>query len=518
MTVKTVTDEQREAIHALIRNDSAFMSTFFQIPSKENEGSRKPFRLWDAQERLINNLTGRDLVIKPAQIGITSACTGLFFKRTLTTPDTTSIIIAHEETLTKRLLNRADVFYKSSVFSDPESPFFLKMDHDSASEKRFPSINSVMYIGTARAQVFGRGEPIHNLLLSEAAFYIDDARDRIVLPSLQRVPPSGSVIMESTPNGEGGYYFDEVQKALDGHGTFTLHVFYWWDNPDNFLPRGSNIGRMPEQDKWELDYTLEESNLVRHYGVTEDQIRWRRWKIREMDVMFWQEHLESLDTCFLIAGSPYYDPQRTIELSKGCYPPPFTTPGGGVAWYKPDANGIYVMGVDPGQGKVTESVATVWRVDLEEIRQEARLSGLIEGDILATKTMELGKYYNNALIVAEVNAHGILLVKGLKKYPRVYMRRDVISGYPSLHPGWITSARTKPFMMAELQRRLRNLLTHDSELVRQIRGWREVGGLNRPVTITADDYHDSACLAMIGAMNQGPRPNGGFKGPTGWNW
>lgn len=504
----------------VITDDLLFVRTFLRIPDKQQR--IVPLIPKPCQERFVTNLTGRDIAVKPAQLGMTTIASALILKRTLTTPNTTSVIVAHEEFLTQRLLHRTQVMYDNL-------PDFLKipMDHRSSYEKRFTDINSVLYIGTARSQVFGRGEPIHNLLFSEEAFYVPDALERVILPSLQRVPPTGSVIRESTPHGETNSFYDEVSLALEGKSTFHLQVFFWWDEPDNYLPISSP--RALPEDRDTLTYTPDESNLAKTYGLSEGQIRWRRWKIRELGDLFWQEHPEDLATCFLTTGQSYYDQTTISTLAKQCYKAPHSGPENAEVWFPPEEGVSYIMGVDPGQGKVSQSVATVWRLlivdksqegksDVEiRVRHEATLSGLIEPDLMGYKCKELGRYYNTAMIIPEANSHGLALVAAIKDYPSLYFRRNIISGQASSDIGWLTTSNTKPFMMQQLQSRLKTIETHDAELVRQIASFREVG-LNKVVTQGADDYHDSACLAMVGLVTFNTNRRRGFIEHSGWRW
>ena len=499
----------------LIADDAAFMESMFEIPDKNQ--LRVPFSLKPAQAKMLKAIRdaggyGRFLVVKPAQIGSTSFWTGLFLKRTVTTSDTTSAIVAHEDFLTQRLLQRAEVFYQT--MPDIVRP---EMDHKSAHEKRFPGINSVMYIGTARSAVFGRGEPIHNMLFSEAAFYMPGAVDKIVKPTLQRVPIYGTVVMESTPNGDDGYFYEQVQLALEGESSFqSIIVLYWWDEPDNYLPRGLML--VPERDRFDLEYTAEEDALIEQHSLTEGQIRWRRWKMRELDILFFQEHLESLDTCFMTPGLPYYDATTTYEQRVNIRPPSGKFEKADT-WEDPQDGFHYVMGVDPGQAKITKSVATVWKLNGDAPEQVAELAGLIDTESMALQCGRLGRHYNSALAVPEANAHGIAFMRDFRGYPRVYMKRNLINGIPTLQPGWITGPSPKPFMMNELARRLPKMVIRSEELLRQIRGWRDLGN-GRAATITADDYHDSACLSMVGAatVSSAGVVGRGFRGESGFAW
>lgn len=507
----------QDALKLLIDDDLLFIKSFMKIPSKHADSQLLPFDPWPVQRRVIDEMSGRDLVVKDSQIGSTSIWSAVFMKRTMTRPNTTSVIMAHEEFLTSRLLHRADVFYESV-------PKKLKpeMDHRSTTEKRFPDINSVLYIGTAKAQVKGRGEPIHNLLFSEEAFYPPDAYNRIIVPSIERVPDDGLVVRESTPNGEQGSFYEEVSKARAGKSIYRLHAMYWWENPDNHIGVGTpHYDRMDEDERDMQHLRPEELLMQANLRLTLDQLRWRRFKLLDTGKLFMQEHLESLDTCFLSVGEPYYDPNVTMRGTESCYPAPGSGPGGAEVWHKPEPGGVYTLGVDPGQGKITESVGHVWRWDLDHPRHEASIRGLIEPRPMAEKCMELGFWYNQALMVPEDNSHGIAFIQRivdpvLGAYPRVYFRTDIVSGRQSRAIGWHTGGKTKPFMMQEMKRRLLNLECHEAEFWRQLRGWKD--GYPVPVSLTADDVHDAACLAHVGAIGLGGNNVKGYRGNTGWTW
>ena len=130
-----------------------------------------------------------------------------------------------------------------------------------------------------------------------------------------------------------------------------------------------------------------------------------------------------------------------------CFEAPHSYQGAKI-WYQPEADGQYVMGIDPGQGKITQSVAVVIRTDLEYLRHEATLAGLIEPGAMGKRCKELGWYYNTALLVPEANGHGVGLCLEIKDYRRLYWRKDIVSGKKGTQIGWQTSTRTKPFMMS----------------------------------------------------------------------
>ena len=159
-TTDTVLDGAR-----IISDDSYFFEHLIKIDDRNQ--NLISFKLNPAQEILHDRLTGRDIVIKAGQLGVTTFFLARDFKRTITRPGTTSVLVAHEEFLTQRLLSRVNYMYDKlpEVIRTDLGPIKKPIRiHDSAHEKSFPELNSIFYIGTARAFVFGRGEPIHNFI------------------------------------------------------------------------------------------------------------------------------------------------------------------------------------------------------------------------------------------------------------------------------------------------------------------------------------------------------------------
>ena len=184
----------------LLLTESAESTKYFcenYVWIEDRNRNKIQFKYNPAQEILHREMTGRDICIKASQLGITTFFLARYFKDTILKPGTTSVVIAHEEFLTQRLLARTNTIYNNlpKRIKTNLGPLDIpKRKSDSSSQKSFPEINSVFYIGSARAYVFGRGEPIHRFLGSEVAFWPD--ADRILTPSMQRVPIEGQMILE----------------------------------------------------------------------------------------------------------------------------------------------------------------------------------------------------------------------------------------------------------------------------------------------------------------------------------
>ena len=512
-----MTTEVDEAIHTLLSNRTLFIETLLQIEDKERDLVQ--FKLNPIQKDIIGTATGRDIYVKPAQVGFSSVSIADYLVDALTIRGTVAVIVSYNDFISGRLLRKAQLFYdilKSRVPSIPD------LHHRSTSEKTFPDMHSSFYIGSAGSFAFGRGETIHDLLLDEYAFWQPGDAQRIALPTIQRVPLSGRVRIGSTPNGEDNDFCEMYKAAKEGKdigkSVFTAHFYPWTQHPEYQLDKDSPYA-LPADNISPLQYSEDELKLVNNYNTTEEQIRWRRRKIAEVESMrrsgetrllFSQEYPENDIDCFLAAGDMVYDIDNVNRLAKECYPAPYSFQSAQV-WYPPQQGKRYLIGIDPGLGKESKSVATVWHFADDKFTHCATLGGLYVPDIMAGKVIELGGYYNKALLAAESN---IEFVTHIKNYPNLYYRQDILSGKVSNHIGWQTSRGNKQYMITELNRNLTKIITHDNIFVSQLRNLRYYG--EKIISIGSDDYHDSAAIAIV-CRDSMPITRG-VVGSCGWKW
>lgn len=480
------------------------------------------------QRDVLTNETGRDVYVKPGQVGFTSIVMADYLLDTLTVPGTISVVISHEEFITQRHLVKVQSFYDRLLRRVPSIP---KMHHKSAFEKTFPEVDGTFYIGSARAYVFGRGELINNLLCDEYAFWEPDSISRIMVPILKRVPPSMRIKVGSTPNGSEGNSFYELYMAakegLDiGESVFTPHFYPWWLHPEYSIsydcPYALPRDRVPV-----LDLTADERKLVESYGLTHDQIRWRRYSIAELlsldrsgekAKMFQQEFPENDVDCFLAAGDMAYDVEMVNYLCKKCYPAPRIIEDGVRQWFPPEADEAYIVSIDVGIAKASETVISVWRFweenGIEKCKHYATKGGLILPDEAARIAKNLARHYNRALVTWDAASQGEAVAVSMKDYGNVYYRTDIISGKQRMVPGWLTTPKSKLYMHNQVRMMLPQLECYDLDIMGQLRNMRFDG--DKLFAVGMDDYHDSMGIAIV---CRGSIPvTVGFAGESGWTW
>ncbi len=509
------------------------------VPIENKDRQVVPFVLNPIQDNMLITSSSKDVYVKPSQVGGTSIIMCDFLLDCLIHKGTTSVIISYDEFITGRLLRKAQAFYDNLKLNIPSIP---KLHHRSVFEKTFVFEDrlgtklgeSSFYIASAKGFAMPRGEPIHNLLLDELAFWPAGAASDAFAAAMNRVPlrRGTKVRAVSTPNGEDNDFYDLYMAAKEGKAigksVFTAHFYPWFFMPEYSLPADSEFV-LPGDDKPMLtDLDPDELLLMTKFSelgieVLEayNKIRWRRYKKAEMGslkrsgetvLLFSQEYPEDDVSCFQSAHDQWYDTEEINRLAKECYPAPSTYLGADI-WYPPEEGRSYLMAIDPGLGKQSESVATVWTFNEDEYKHCATFSGYYAGKEMADRCFPIAKYYDEATIA---NEDALDITSHLTSYPNLYYRTDPVTGAVGKNIGWQTNGNTKPFMCNETKRCMPKWTCHDIRIVQQCRNIRE--GMSRgriiPVSVGSDDYHDSAAIAMV--CRDSIQIERGFVGAKGW--
>jgi hypothetical protein len=477
------------------------IESLFKIDNKE--GIVRPFK-FNAVQRYFNlNKGKRNIVLKSRQMGISSSILADMAADCVINPNTYAAVISHETEAAKRLLDRVQFYYDTMT---PPKPL---MGADSRTEKTFPEMHSSIYIGTAGARAFGRGDTIRKALLSELAFYEDP--EKILNGVEDAVPITGELTIECTPNGEDNLFHRKWVRAREGKSPYKPFFFPWWMDKGYTIPRGAEIA-LPD-DRGELSFTQEEVDLISKNKLTEDQIRWRRWKIDEKEGLFWQEYPEDEISCFISIGDPVFDTTDIARMTQECYEVDKAIEGWRV-WKVPEPKMMYTIGVDTSAGAPGGSYSGVAVLDS---RWEvcATFQARIEPHLLAALLKKLGMWYNTAELAIERNFTGYAVLGHLLEYPNVYHQRDFTTGKITSNRGWWTNEQTKQFMITATKDHLAALHIHDMNLVRQLKGYRYIR--YKP---TAQTYDDLAMALMIAiAVRKVTGASRGYMGNTpGWGW
>lgn len=409
-----------------------YLENFVKIKPKK-PGALIPFVLNEAQKDLFNtvNTHNRVIILKSRQIGFSTAMVGYFYHDTIMTPGTTTAIIGYNSDLTAELLDKVKTFLHST-------PAHLRptVEYNSKYEMSFPKMNSKILVLPSTVNV-GRGYTLSNVLATELSSW-ENAEEKMMTLEAS-VPIEGKLVIESSPKGEGNHY----------------HMM--WVNDNDYIKKKYG---------WWWGYSRSEINIIR-----------RRMNNPQL---FAQEYGLS----FLASGRSVFDKRMIIKMRSNVrrlgekiiledgtthivnevkklriYKPPVT-------------GGVYVISGDVSEGVEggDYSFATVWnRRTGEEV---AMFRGLVPPDVFGEMLDEWGRKYNNALMIVEVNNHGLTTLTILKQllYPSLYFRLSKLEGTSlssSDKLGWRTTRVTRPLMIDEFAQACREgeLIIHSKEIL-----------------------------------------------------
>lgn len=402
------------------------------------DGQRTKLELNPIQRTYVATRTARDILLKPRQVGITTeelARDVWFF---LTRPGARVVVVCQSMTdhnARNELSAKIQVMFQALA----SEGVVLDFDRESTTMWTLPRSQSTLTIVEAgasevSAQKKGRGGTVHRLHVTELAFF--EHAQATLNALLESVPDprfGSEVVFESTANGAGGYFFDAYQRAKRQEGAFKAHFFPWFEQPEyaTALEPGEVVEPRTERERL----------LVERHGLTPEQLKWYRAKVADktQDLVD-QEYPSDEDTCWLVEGRPYFDPEAQKILALKTREPIETRRilhGEAVLmlWAKPRPKGVYLIAADPSEGvKRDESAAALY--DHETGQHIGTLHGQLRPWDFAGELAKLGAEFNGALIAVERNNHGHAVLDALiesHRYANIF--HDLRDG----RPGWLNT-------------------------------------------------------------------------------
>jgi hypothetical protein len=382
-----------------------------------------------AQLEFEKNRGQKTIVLKARQMGISTWVSARFFLKTITRKGTLTVQVAHTREAAESLFRMVHRFLEQMPEEYQDA---LRTSKSSARQIIFPELDSEYRVVSAGNLGAGRGLTINNLHCSEVARWPGDAAE--TLQGLRAaMPPTGELVLESTPMGAGGCFWREWQEARETG--MAQHFFPWWYE-DTY------VGLAVDEDT----LTEDESRLMRAHGLTHAQIGYRRQIFANFRGLAKQEYAEDPTECFLASGECAFErdviARRLTELDG-----PIEERLGGQLqiWLPPQAGRKYLVAVDPAGGGSEGDYSVAQVIDLESAIQCAELQRKADPRELAQEATKLAKEYNNALVVVERNNHGTTVLAFLAescKYPHVYEQGG--------QGGWLTSTLTRPKMIGDM--------------------------------------------------------------------
>jgi hypothetical protein len=460
----------------LLKSKKWRMTHLYKIRNKQGQlVTFKPnhIQLKHLQERRNHH---RNLILKYRQGGITTLYVIDELDEALWVPGTNCAILAHEQgTLDKifEIVKRAYDNLPDEIKPGTKTNTVREFKFT----KRFDGVDldSSIYVDLDL-----RGGTVQRLHITESA-YIKD-RQKLAAGSKQAVPKDGWISEETTGNGYEDFYdLYEDSRANPNPGPYDYKTYFyaWFEDPDYTLP-GDELVIFPE----DIQEYGDELALQEKFNLTDGQLRWRRWKIRELKTkrgtdgialsglqLFKQEYPSTINEAFQSGMGNVFDGEKLEQL--------VTRPGFSRIelyrfienlypqhewqqrkadvdallafhiniWELPIPGHEYVLGCDPSDGLGADyGPIDIW--DKNTLHQVAQFYGKARPDELAEIAALMGKFYNKAYAGIENNMLACILFF-IKIYDFYFytVKVDQKTLKRSKTVGWNTNTKTRNLMI-----------------------------------------------------------------------
>ncbi|MCL2660010.1 MAG: terminase [Acidobacteriaceae bacterium] len=440
---------------------------------RDRDGSIQPLRANQVQLDFEKNYGQRNIVLKARQMGITTWVAARYFLKTITARGILSVQVAHTREAAEGIFRMVQRFWECLPAEMRKGP--VRRSRANVGQMCFPELDSEFRILSAGDVGTGRGLTIQYLHCSELSRWPGPAQE--TLAGLRAaLSPRGELVMESTPNGASGCFYEEWGHAAT-NGT-ACHFFPWWMESIYVSESVTNL-------------TEKEQELIQIHGLTAQQIGFRRSLETNYQGLRVQEFAEDPESCFKTSGECCFDSdsieRRLAEVSE-----PVATERGGAlhVWYPALPAKQYLIAVDTAGGGADGDFAAVQVIELVTGLQCAELQQRLGTLELARVAASLARRYNGAIIAVERNNHGagvLAYLDSSERYANVYGAGGAA--------GWLTSVGNKPGMVS----RIGALLVESPQLFssrRLLKECRTFISMEGGRTGAASGAHDDCLMAM----------------------
>lgn len=453
-----------------------FAGKYLKILDAENNRFIK-FKPNFAQLRLLDALGKNNWVyaLKARQVGITTGVAAINFWKALFTKNYKVGVIAHTNKSAKNIFEIYSSFYNNL-------PEWLRVPTKAS------NVNEIIFTSGSAIKVASatseglRGSTYNSLHLSEFAFYDDIPKSMASI--LQTATKNALVVLETTPNGQ-----NEAKDIWEGDNGYEKVFISWMDN-EKYV---SN-----KRPKTTYDFIEDFLNGLK---LSTEQRNWV-YEIYESRTggdfnLFKQEYASDPITCFIASGENYFNVQFASPSWNAGY----------LEWFNRQKYSTYIMGVDVSGGSKNGDYSAFIVLDTTDPDKVRIASSYYERVSPATFSLiveETAKRFN-CLVVVESNSYGLSVLEHLEKaeYPFIYrkVKFDKLTDKYTQSLGFQTSAQTRPFLLAKLQKWVneRKIEITDPRLMNEINTFvYSAGGRPEASGKRHDDLIFATALALQG--------------------
>ena len=419
----------------------------------------------------------RVIIVKARRTGISTYVQGRFFCDVNRFSNRIASVASADEEATHKVFTMSKMFQKRMPCSER-----LKTVRSNRKEIVYADPHSSSFRAmTAGKDVLGRGGLTHYLHCSEFAYW-RNAKQQLG-GAAQEIPdrPGTAVVIERTANGVGDAFYDmfwdacESWKKTKDLNNYIPLFLSWTEFPDYQMKIPSQVdfqvGLADCPDEW-----LEDEHELSGKGVSDNQLYWRRWAIKnkcQSDIsLFRQEYPFSSKEAFQFTGRRVFLSSVLKKQRRNCSPERYYGIFNKEGQFEPvdrkkncwigaefPGDEEYTMGIDTMGGRSVDPSSARSGTDLHGAAVFARsaqkyvaiYSGTGPQLELGNQCLNTARAYNNAFVAPEIpKAMEVLLVFKEAGYSNIYNRQvhdEQMAVEFSDNLGWRTTTTTRPWLV-----------------------------------------------------------------------
>lgn len=443
MAYKLTKKEIKEEIRKCGRDPVYFIKNYCRIQHPQK--GLIPFKLYDFQEDVLQEFNDYrfNIILKARQLGISTLTAGYVVWMMLFRREKNVLVVATKFKTASNLVKKVKKMFK-------HVPDWLRIaDIDVNNETSFTLSNGSQIQASTTSADAGRSEALSLLVIDEAAHV--EGLDEMWMAIGPTLAEGGRCIALSSPNGVGNWFHKNYVDAIDKKNIFHPIELQWHVHPN----------------------------------------RDQKWFEKEKRVYSAREIAQEYECNFNMSGDTVIDPKIIELMKKDVVEPSFRTGWDRNTWRWEAAQPgcSYLVSADVARGDGAD-YSTFHVFKLETMELVAEYQGKPKPEDFASQLDSIGREYGLAMIVVENANIGWTTLSKLKEmeYPNIYHSIKGTHEYISEReaeyrsgtvPGFTTSPKTRPIIIAKLEEFLRNRIvkTYSSRLIHELERfvWTEGG-------------------------------------------
>ena len=419
-----------------------------------------PFNTYEFQTQLLKDFVDYrfNVILKARQLGISTISAAYIAWLMMFHKEKNVLVVATKFNTASNLVKKVKQIIKN--LPDWMATATISIDNRSS----FELSNGSQIKASSTSGDAGRSEALSLLVIDEAAHV--EGLDELWMGLYPTLSTGGRCIALSTPNGVGNWFHKTYSDADENRNDFKPTNLPWDVHPD----------------------------------------RDKEWFDKETRNMSRRDIAQELECSFLASGESVIHPDDITELETVACEPKYKTSFDRNLWlweeFKPENSYILVADVARGDGK-DFSVFNI--IKLETMEVVAEYQGKPSLEQFADLLNNTGREFGNCMLVVENNNVGFNILEKLiaYQYPNLYYSTKgsheyvdplVAENKSSAVPGFTTSMKTRPLIIAKLEEYVRNKLlkVYSIRLISEMRTF--VWNNGRPEAMRG--YNDDLIMSL----------------------